>query len=171
MNNEKTTVITAYGHDKTIDKISVSLFDKAAHDYYDKNARTYCNTINSLKLEGDLWVFAKIVSENTLYPLDSFLFLDFDMLATLDDRTIQEILRKVDSQDFAMALKIKNEAVQEKIFRNMSKRAAQMLKEDMEFMGPVRLDDVEKARDKILDIILQLEQTGEIAILKGEMAK
>jgi hypothetical protein len=77
MGNEKTTVITVYGHNKAIDKIAVSLFDTPKRDYYspidDSNAKTYCDTINDIKLEGESWVSAKIVSENVQYTLDAFL--------------------------------------------------------------------------------------------------
>jgi hypothetical protein len=170
MNHAKTTVLTVYGHNKTIDKISVSLFDQSESGYreHDKNAKIYCNTINSLRLEGESWINAKIISENTQYSLETFLPLKFDILAALDDRTIQKILREVDAPDIAKALKGANAAIQEKVFNNMSTRVAKMLKEDMEYMGAVRLIDVEAAQNKILDIILHLEQTGEIVILNGE---
>jgi hypothetical protein len=174
MSNEKSTVITVYGHNKVIDKIAVSLFDKSKDSYYvhsdDSNAKTYCDTINGLKLEGDSWIFAKIVSENTQYTLDAFLPLKFDIILSLDDKAIQKILREVDEQEIAKALKGSNEMVQEKIFNNMSKRAAQMLKEDIDYIGPVRIIDVKKAQEKIINIIHCLEQAGEIVIpfFKGE---
>jgi flagellar motor switch protein FliG len=174
MGNGKTAVITVYGHNKVIDKIAVSQFDKSEGGYYsysnDSNAKTYCDTINTLKLEGESWVFAKIVSENTQYTLDAFLPLKFDTILNLDDKSVQKILREVDYQEIAKALKGENEAIQEKIFNNMSRRAAQMLKEDMKFMGPIRIIDIKEAQEKILNIIRHLEQTGEIVIAysKGE---
>jgi len=76
-------------------------------------------------------------------------------------------MREVDSQELAKALKSVDTEVQDKIFRNMSKRAAGMLKEDMEFMGPVRLKDVEEAQQKIVSIIRHLEDTGEIVIARA----
>jgi flagellar motor switch protein FliG len=169
----KNIVITAYGHDKIIDKIAASSFDCSDHpDGYrdDSNAETYRDTINSLELSGDSWVFAKIVSENIQYSLDVFLPFKFDMFLKLDDRAIQKILREADSRDIAIALKDGNENIQERIFSNMSKRAARMIKEDMEYMGPVRLKDVRKSQEKIINIIRRLEEFGEIVILysKGE---
>jgi flagellar motor switch protein FliG len=148
--------------------ISLCLLYNTEHYNNDSNAKTYCDTINSLKLKGESWVFAKIVSENTQYTLDAFLPLKFDIILNLDDRAIQKVLRKVDSQELVKALKDKNEMVQEKIFNNMSKRAAQMLKEDMKFMGPMRVEDVENAEEKIVNIIRHLEQTGEIVIPYSE---
>jgi len=76
-------------------------------------------------------------------------------------------MREVDSQELAKALKSVDTEVQDKIFKNMSKRAATMLKEDMEYMGPVRLKDVEEAQQKIVSIIRHLEDTGEIVIARA----
>jgi len=92
----------------------------------------------------------------------------FEDIVLLDDRSIQKVLREVDSQELAKALKGVDSEVQEKIYKNMSKRAATMLKEDMEYMGPVRLKDVEEAQQKIVSIIRHLEETGEIIISRGE---
>ncbi|MCL2320208.1 MAG: flagellar motor switch protein FliG [Treponema sp.] len=91
----------------------------------------------------------------------------FEDIVMLDDRSIQKVMREVDSQELAKALKSVDTEVQDKIFRNMSKRAAGMLKEDMEYMGPVRLKDVEEAQQKIVSIIRHLEDTGEIVIARA----
>ena len=91
----------------------------------------------------------------------------FEDIVMLDDRSIQKVMREVDSQELAKALKSVDTEVQDKIFRNMSKRAASMLKEDMEYMGPVRLKDVEEAQQKIVSIIRHLEDTGEIVIARA----
>ncbi len=85
----------------------------------------------------------------------------------LDDRAVQLVLRQVDTKDLALALKGASQEVQEKIFRNMSQRAAQMLKEDMEYMGPVRARLVNEAQQKIVNIIRRLEEAGEIVIARG----
>ncbi|GMO44105.1 MAG: flagellar motor switch protein FliG [Termitinemataceae bacterium] len=91
----------------------------------------------------------------------------FEDIVMLDDRSIQKVMREVDTQELSKALKSVDAEVQDKIFRNMSKRAAQMLKEDMEFMGPVRLKDVEEAQQKIVSIIRHLEDTGEIVVARA----
>jgi len=91
----------------------------------------------------------------------------FEDIVMLDDRAIQKVMREVDSQELAKALKSVDTEVQDKIFRNMSKRAAGMLKEDMEFMGPIRLKDVEEAQQKIVSIIRHLEDTGEIVVARS----
>ena len=85
----------------------------------------------------------------------------------LDDRAIQRELRDVDNSDLSIALKSANEDVQNTIFKNLSKRLAAMIKEDMEFMGPVRMKDVEEAQQKIVGVIRKLEDSGEIVISRG----
>lgn len=91
----------------------------------------------------------------------------FEDILTLDNRSIQRTLREVDNQDLTMALKGASEDVKRRIFENMSKRQAEMVKEDMEYMGPVRLRDVEEAQQKIVNIIRKLEDAGEIIISRG----
>lgn len=91
----------------------------------------------------------------------------FEDVLLLDDRAIQRVLRDVDNNDLAMALKSANEQVQNAIFNNLSKRLAVMIKEDMEFMGPVRMKDVEEAQQKIVNTIRRLEDSAEIVISRG----
>ena len=88
----------------------------------------------------------------------------FEDILLLDDRAIQRVLRDVDNNDLAIACKGSTEEVQNAIFSNMSKRLAEMIKEDMEFMGPVRMKDVEEAQQKIVNIIRKLEDLSLIHI-------
>jgi flagellar motor switch protein FliG len=88
----------------------------------------------------------------------------FEDIIQLDDRAIQAILREVDMKELATALKGVGPEVQEKIFKNMSERAVAMLKEDMEYMGPVRLRVVEESQVKVVNIIRKLEEAGEIVV-------
>ncbi len=91
----------------------------------------------------------------------------FEDIVLLDDRSIQKVLREVDANDLGKALKGVDTEVQEKIFKNMSKRAASLLKEDMDFMGPLRLRDVEEAQQKVVNIIRKLEESGDIVVARG----
>ena len=91
----------------------------------------------------------------------------FEDILLLDDRSIQRVLRDVDNNDLAVALKAANENVQAAIFNNLSKRLAAMIREDMEYMGPVRMKDVEEAQQKIVNIIRKLEDSAEIVISRG----
>lgn len=91
----------------------------------------------------------------------------FEDVISLDDVSIQRILREVETKDLALALKGCSEDVANAIYKNQSKRAAASLKEDMEFLGPVRLMDVEKAQQRIVGIIRRLDEAGEIVISRG----
>jgi flagellar motor switch protein FliG len=91
----------------------------------------------------------------------------FEDIVLLDDRSIQKVLREVDTQDLAKALKGVDAEVQEKIYRNMSKRASSLLREDMDFMGPIRLRDVEESQQKIVNIIRKLEESGDIIVARA----
>ncbi len=91
----------------------------------------------------------------------------FEDILTLDDRSIQRVLREVDNNELAVALKSANDDVQNAIFNNLSKRLATMIREDMDFMGPVRMKDVEEAQQKIVNIIRKLEDSGEIVTARG----
>ena len=91
----------------------------------------------------------------------------FEDILSLDDRAIQRVLRDVDNSDLALALKGATEEVQNVILNNLSKRLAVMIKEDMEYTGPVRMKDVEEAQQKIVNIIRKLEDSAEIVIARG----
>ena len=91
----------------------------------------------------------------------------FEDILLLDNKSIQRVLRDVDNNDLSISLKNVSEEVQNAIFTNLSKRLASMIKEEMEFMGPVRVKDVEEAQQKIVNIIRKLEDSGEIIISRG----
>jgi len=91
----------------------------------------------------------------------------FDNLAELDDRSMQALLREISTDSLVLALKGADEAVKEKVFRNMSKRAAEMLREDLEAKGPVKLSDVEAAQKEILAVARRMAEAGEISLGGG----
>lgn len=178
MGKKRVIVVTAYGHNRTIDKIAVNSFHGLSKNIYDNktldDANAYCNTINSLELKGDSWVRATIVNENTHYAPDAFLPLNFsDIIMKLDNLAVQRVLREVDLSELVKALKDQNETVKEKLFSNMSKRASRILKEDMEILGPIMINDVKESQEKILMVIRYLADVGEIIIpyCKGETIK
>jgi len=88
----------------------------------------------------------------------------FEDILRVNDKGIQAVLKEVDNQELALALRTASEELKEKIFKNMSERAAQLIKEEMEFMGPVRVADVEAAQQKIVDIVRRLEDAGEVIV-------
>ncbi len=91
----------------------------------------------------------------------------FDDLINLDNRTIQQVLREVDAKDLALALKGCKDEVKEHLLKNMSSRAKAMILEDMDVMGPVRLKHAEEAQQKIINVVRQLEEMGEIVVARG----
>jgi flagellar motor switch protein FliG len=91
----------------------------------------------------------------------------FENIITLDDRAIQRILREVNSKDLILALKGASEEVRQLIFRNLSKRAAEVLSEDLNLSGPVRLRNVEEAQQRIVNVIRQLESAEQIVVSRG----
>lgn len=91
----------------------------------------------------------------------------FEDIVTIDNRSIQRIIRDIENTDLQLALKVASEEVRDAIFRNMSKRMAETFREEMEFMGPVRLRDVEEAQTRIVATIRRLEEAGEIIIARG----
>lgn len=92
----------------------------------------------------------------------------FEDIVLLDDRSLQLVLREIESKDLALALKASSSEVAEKIYKNMSKRASEMLREEIEYMGPVRIRDVEEAQQKIVNVIRKLEESGEIIVSRGK---
>ncbi|SHN16166.1 flagellar motor switch protein FliG [Gracilibacillus kekensis] len=91
----------------------------------------------------------------------------FEDIVTLDNRAIQRVIREVENDDLRLSLKVGSDEVKEIVFNNMSTRMAETFKEEMEFMGPVRLRDVEEAQSRIVSTIRRLEEVGEIVIARG----
>jgi len=91
----------------------------------------------------------------------------FEDIVTLDDRSIQRVIRDVDNMDLQLALKVASEEVKQAIFRNMSSRMRETIQEEMAYMGPVRIRDVEEAQMRIVAVVRRLEEMGEIIISRG----
>jgi flagellar motor switch protein FliG len=88
----------------------------------------------------------------------------FEDILLVNDKGIQSVLKEIDNDELALALKTASDELKQKIFKNMSERAAQLIQEDMQYMGPVRVSDVEAAQQKIVDVVRRLEDAGEIII-------
>lgn len=129
----------------------------------------FLKALDKAPVEVRLNIIDEVTEENAELGgvLKEFSF-DFEELVLLDDRAIQKVLRDIDQQNLAKALKGASEDVAEKIYRNMSKRAAGMLQEDMEFLGPVRKMDVLEARDRICKIVRRLMDNGDIVIYSDD---
>jgi len=88
----------------------------------------------------------------------------FEDILLVNDKGIQSVLKEIDNDELALALKTASDELKEKVFKNMSERASELIKEDMEYMGPVRVSDVEAAQQRIVDVVRRLEEAGEIVI-------
>lgn len=107
------------------------------------------------------------VDSETTYEVKRLMFI-FEEIININDKDIQKIMREIDRKDLALALKTADEGLKEKIFKNMSERAADLLKEELQYMGMVKLKEVEGAQGRIIDIIKGLEEQGEISLnLRG----
>jgi flagellar motor switch protein FliG len=99
--------------------------------------------------------------------ITNLMFL-FEDLITLSDDSIQKIIKEVDTKSLAMALKATSDELQAKVFNNMSERAGGMLRDELEFLGAVRVSEVEDAQGLILDVVRRLDEAGDISIVRGE---
>ncbi len=141
-----------------------------------KTAGFYGKTAADEVIQNDDMVFVnagkdereKFFQENPLLSMNvEYYLMDMELLCDLDNRAIQKWLREVDRQDLAMALKGCSEKVKDKVLYNLSNRAAEMFKEDMEFMGPVRKSDVLEKQKKVIRILKKLCDEGEIVLPYG----
>ncbi|HEX8593336.1 MAG TPA: flagellar motor switch protein FliG [Pseudomonas sp.] len=127
-----------------------------------KRAADIMNFLDS-SMEGTLMDSIREVDEDLSVQIEDLMFV-FNNLADVDDRGIQALLREVSSDVLVLALKGSDEAIKEKIFKNMSKRAAELLRDDLEAKGPVRVSDVETAQKEILTIARRMAEAGEIVL-------
>ena len=127
-----------------------------------KSAADILNFVDS-SLEADIMEKIKDVDEELGQEIQDLMFV-FDNLKEVDDMAVQTILREVSTDQLLLALKASDEELKEKIFKNMSSRAAEMLKDDLEASGPVKLSDVEGAQKEILTVARRLADEGQIAL-------
>jgi len=130
-----------------------------------KVAAEIMNNVDSI-LETDIMSAIAEVDETLAEEIQDLMFV-FDNLAAVDDRGIQTLLREVSSEVLITALKGSDETMQEKIFKNMSKRAAELMRDDLEAKGPVRVSDVEAAQREILTIARKMADSGDIILSGG----
>ena len=127
-----------------------------------KRAADIMNYLDS-SIEGQLMDAIREVDEDLSSQIEDLMFV-FDNLAEVDDRGIQVLLREVSSDVLVMALKGADDGIKEKVFKNMSKRAGELLRDDLEAKGPVRVSDVENAQKEILTIARRMAEAGEIVL-------
>ncbi|UCE67772.1 MAG: flagellar motor switch protein FliG [Candidatus Zixiibacteriota bacterium] len=127
--------------------------------------KTIAEILNLVETSAEKGIMETLESENPdlASEIKNLMFV-FEDIILLDNRSIQRILKEVETKDLAIALKAASEEVKEKIFTNISERVAAMIKEEMEFMGPMRLSDVEAVQQKIVEVIRRLQEEGQIII-------
>jgi hypothetical protein len=160
--NDKTIVLTFYGKDDAVESVSVSLFALEGSRYYsgDNPAKDHCFNINSLELKDNRWIFSQVINENKRIPLKKP--LQFDAINRLSGRDLQRVIRETDNFDLVRAIKGTDEETKEKIFKNMSKHAAAVLKEDIETAHGIGEDEISISKMKIIGIIERLSANGNI---------
>lgn len=154
-----------------VEKIVESRFSNIVATDFSKagGAKTLADILNSTDRATEKNVIEQMELETPELAEDvrSLMFV-FEDIVQLDDTSIQRVLREVDSRDLATSLKGSKEDVKQKILKNMSERAQAVLLEDIEYMGPVRSKEVQKAQSKIVGIIKMLEAAGEVTIYRNE---
>ena len=130
---------------------------------------TIVNIVNSLDRSSEKNILESLdVNDNELAEEIRKKLFVFEDIAKLSNVAIQRVLREINSSDLAIALKMATEDVSSKIYANISKRLAEMIKDDMEVMGPVRVRDIEEAQQRIVNVVRKLEEEGEIIVARGE---
>ena len=127
--------------------------------------KSVAEILNRLERSTEEFIMERIEEEDSELAdgIRKLMFI-FDDLLNIDDKGIQAVLKEVSSEELSLSLKTANEAMREKIFKNMSERAATLIKENMEYMGPVRVSDVEQSQQRIVDAVRRLEEAGEVII-------
>jgi len=142
----KTIVLITRENNERATHVSVFLCNSLSE------ANHFCHFVKRLPLAGEGKLVARWITANVEYPLEKYQPFKFDDFVKVDSRILQRVMRELDSQILAFALIDAKDEVKDKFFMNMSRRAATMLKEDMEYMGPVNESDIENARQVIVDI-------------------
>jgi flagellar motor switch protein FliG len=150
---------------KTLEK---ELITENSNDQHVGGVKFMSEILNRMTRTCENTILASLEDEDAelAAQLKGFMFTFEDVLK-IDDKSFQELLREISKEDLSKAMKMIDESMRGKIYRNMSKRGAEMLKEDIEMMPPIRLSEVEASQRTILDITKKLEAEGRIMILRG----
>jgi hypothetical protein len=151
------TVFLLYGEGDKSTHFSIQNFENTTV------AEEFIKQILSVQLNNNFWIDARIIDEFKKYSIEKEKF-PFEDIMILSDLATQKWMREVDSVEICKAIKDTDVEIQDKIIRNLSKKAATMLLEDMNYMGPIREKDQKESQQKIISVILDLENKGEITV-------
>lgn len=157
--DRKTIVVTLCGTGDAIDDFTVTLFDEEG--YGDSPVYKYCSNINELKLKDDKWIHASIVKENKKVKFVKPGEPDFDELVDLDRYSIRSVIREIDDNVLAQALKGAQKETLKAVLRNISKKDASELIENIKRMNTVSSEDVKQARKQVVKVMHRLMDRGE----------
>jgi len=147
----------------TVQPAALKELNQILEKQFSGNSNASRTNLGGIKRAADIMNFLDSSIEGLSGQIEDLMFV-FNNLADVDDRGIQALLREVSSDVLVLALKGSDEGVKEKIFKNMSKRAAELLRDDLEAKGPVRVSDVETAQKEILTIARRMAEAGEIVL-------
>ncbi len=153
---------------QTVERVLEKNIDFSAGTSQFGGVKAAAEMLNMVGARYEKNILAGIARENAdlAVEIKNLMFV-FEDIVHLDDRSIQKVLKEVENRELAMALKLCSEELKDKILSNMSKRAAEMIREELDYMGPVRLKEVEEIQQRIIDIIRRLEEEDEIVISGG----
>lgn len=153
--------------EKVVDDLAgTSMSQTASKAGGTKSLANILNRVN-VALGKDIMEKIELKDPEVALEIKRLMFL-FDDILNIQDKDIQKVLKEIDRKDLALALKVADEKLKNKFFANMSERAADLLKEELEYMGMVKLKEVETAQGKIIDVVKALEESGEISLnLRG----
>ena len=151
---------------KTLEK---ELISGNSSDQQLGGVQAMANILNKMNRSSESAIMASMedADPELAAQIRNFMF-NFDDVMKLDDKSLQELMKEVSAEELSRALKLVDEGMREKIFKNMSKRGAEMLKEEISLMPPIRLSEVEASQRKIVEITKKLEAEGKILILRGD---
>lgn len=154
--------------DEVANTLEKEIITSATTDQRIGGARVMGEILNRMNRNSESAIMAALeeTEPELVVSIRNFMF-NFDDVLKLDDRSIQELLREASSEDLSRALKLVEEGMREKIYRNMSKRGGEMLREEIEMMPPIRLSEVEASQRKLVDLTKKLETEGKIVIQRG----
>ena len=156
---EKMIVLIAYGHDHAVENFLVCFFEET-NNYYNEwiDAGAFCDFINGVEFKDDMWALAQIITEDRLNELKVYISREYSkILKNTDSKVIKELINEVDINLLVKSLKVEKDDLKNIIFSNMAEEEVKNFKENYDFMGPIRLIDINDAQKEIIQVINRIK--------------